>query len=58
MDKKMVFDSENHKQIVAALIEKANFPGAIVEDVAKLKEAVSKAKVEAPWVPEHSKTGD
>lgn len=50
----MVFDKEEHKQIVIALIEKAQFPGQIVEQVAELKAAVLAAKVETPWVPEHS----
>jgi len=49
----MTFDSEEHKQIVLAMIEKATIPGALAKAVWQLQEAAKNAKVQALWVPEH-----
>ncbi len=51
----MTFDTEEHKQIILAMIEKATIPGALAGVVYRLQEAAKNAKVEAPWVPEHAK---
>lgn len=44
----MIFDSEVHKQIVAAIIDNAQFKGALADTIAELRLAVQQAKVEAP----------
>lgn len=54
----MVFDSKEHKAIVAELIDKASFAGAVAEHVVALKKAVSGAAVQEPWVPEHPEANE
>lgn len=41
----MTFDKQEHKDLVAALIEQANFPGKLIEIAAELKKAVAEGIV-------------
>ena len=41
----MQFDKQEHKDIVAALIEQANFPGKILELAIELKRAVATSQI-------------
>lgn len=43
---KMVFDKEEHREIIMALITKAAFPGEFAETVVELKLAVKTASVQ------------
>ena len=49
----MTFDNEQHKSLVIEMIEKAAFPGAVLEIATALKAAAQAAKVQAQWTPEH-----
>jgi len=41
----MIFDKEEHKKIILALINSSSFPGNILETILELKEAVSNGKI-------------
>lgn len=41
----MIFDRQEHKQIVLQLIEQTNFPGTVLELVCELKSAVIMAAI-------------
>jgi hypothetical protein len=43
----MVFDSQEHKQAILELLEQEQVSGPLYQ-------AVKTAKVQAPWVPEHT----
>ncbi len=44
----MTFDSQEHKDLVLALIAQANFPGKILEMATALKKAAEGATVDGP----------
>ena len=44
----MQFDTQQHKELVVALIEQASFPGKLIEVAAELKKSVAAATVETP----------
>jgi hypothetical protein len=44
----MTLDKEEHRQILAQLIEQSAFPGKFAEEVVILKQAVANATVEEP----------
>lgn len=44
----MIFDRQEHKDIVLHLLENSNFSGKIIELVLELRKAVLEAKIELP----------
>ena len=44
----MTFDKPEHQQIIAQLVQQANFPGSMVEMVVDLKVAIASATVGTP----------
>lgn len=50
----MTFDTEDHKQIVAELVNRASFPGHLLEQAIELKKAVAEGEVAGKATPKLS----
>ncbi|MDG9783885.1 hypothetical protein [Metapseudomonas otitidis] len=44
----MILDKEEHRQLILTLIDKAQFPGSILDHIVEFKKAVTEAKIQAP----------